>query len=440
MQQFRPTSEAVTRVLRLTAKLAHIDSQKAEEPHLLAALWLDESVARGLLEQAGLTDETIRDLLGDDVFSLTDTESTTFKESDTPSHLPKLSTVITAAQSHAGQLGRHAEMGTEHLLMGLISQGGPLADQLIEQGITLESIKQHTADETGSPHEPIPVDITLSPTIVTRQDTTHTDRILDAAANRCREGLRVVEDFTRFVLDDAHLSRLLKDLRHDLTAALAMLPTDRLLRSRDTPGDVGTRIDTSAERQRLGPHHVARANAKRVEESLRTLEEYGKVMDAEFAARCEALRYRFYTTEQAIETTHNARERLADCRLYLLVTDRNCPHGAGPLIRDALAGGVDAIQLREKDMPDRRLLDLAHRVREWTAEAGALFIVNDRPDIAALSRADGVHLGQDDLTVREARQIIGANALIGVSTHNIDQARQAVTDGADYLGVGPTFP
>ncbi|MCA9028859.1 MAG: thiamine phosphate synthase, partial [Planctomycetaceae bacterium] len=81
-----------------------------------------------------------------------------------------------------------------------------------------------------------------------------------------------------------------------------------------------------------------------------------------------------------------------------------------------------------------------HRVREWTAAAGALFIVNDRPDIAALSQADGVHLGHDDMTVREARQIIGAGALIGVSTHNIDQARQAVLVGADYLGVGPTFP
>ncbi len=330
-------------------------------------------------------------------------------------------------------------MGTDHLLMGLISVGGPLADKLNEQGITLGSLQQQTADETGSPHDPIPVDITLAPTVITAQDTTHTDRILDAAANRCREGLRVVEDFTRFVLDDAHLSRLLKDLRHDLAAALSVLPTDRLLRSRDTPGDVGTHIDTSAERQRLGPHHVARANAKRVEESLRTLEEYGKVIDTDFAARCEALRYRFYTIEQAIETTHAARERLADCRLYLLVTDRNCPHGAGPLICDALAGGVDAIQLREKDMPDRRLLDLAYRVREWTAEANALFIINDRPDIAALAHADGVHLGQDDMTVREARQIIGANALIGVSTHNIDQARQAVTGGADYLGVGPTF-
>ncbi len=266
------------------------------------------------------------------------------------------------------------------------------------------------------------------------------DRILDAAANRCREGLRVVEDFARFVLDDAHLSATLKDLRHELAAALQRLPAERLLRSRDTPGDVGTRIDTDAERQRLSPRHVAQANAKRVEESLRTLEEYGKVIDAEFAARCERLRYRFYTVEQAIETTVSARERLADCRLYLLATDRSSPQGAGPLVRAALAGGVNAVQLREKDLPDRRLIDLAKRVREWTHAAGALFIINDRPDIAALVNADGVHVGQDDMTVREARQIVGGDRLVGASTHNIKQARQAVFDGADYLGVGPTFP
>jgi len=71
--------------------------------------------------------------------------------------------------------------------------------------------------------------------------------------------------------------------------------------------------------------------------------------------------------------------------------------------------------------------------------AGALFIVNDRPDIARLAQADGVHLGQDELPVREARRIVGPGALIGVSTHNLAQCRQAVLDGADYLGVGPTF-
>ena len=97
-------------------------------------------------------------------------------------------------------------------------------------------------------------------------------------------------------------------------------------------------------------------------------------------------------------------------------------------------------QLREKSLPDRELLERARNVRRWTRQAGALFIVNDRPDIARLAEADGVHLGQDDLPVEAARRILGPDALIGVSTHSLEQVRRAVLDGADYLGVGPTFP
>ena len=79
-------------------------------------------------------------------------------------------------------------------------------------------------------------------------------------------------------------------------------------------------------------------------------------------------------------------------------------------------------------------------MRRWTADAGVLFIVNDRPDIARLCDADGVHLGQDDLTVADARRIVGTEALVGVSTHDTGQLTRAQLDGADYVGVGPTFP
>src|SRR5262249_5069941 len=95
--------------------------------------------------------------------------------------------------------------------------------------------------------------------------------------------------------------------------------------------------------------------------------------------------------------------------------------------------------LREKGWSDRALLERAREVRRWTRRAGVLFILNDRPDLARLAEADGVHLGQDDLPVKEARRILGPDALIGVSTHNVEQLRQAILDGASYVGVGPTF-
>ncbi len=108
-------------------------------------------------------------------------------------------------------------------------------------------------------------------------------------------------------------------------------------------------------------------------------------------------------------------------------------------IQEAAAGGAAIFQLREKDYHDRELLEVARDVKRWTHATNTLFIVNDRPDLARLVEADGVHLGQDDMSVKDARRILGPDAIIGVSTHTLEEIRQALLDGASYLGVGPTF-
>lgn len=266
-----------------------------------------------------------------------------------------------------------------------------------------------------------------------------TFRILDAAANRTREGLRVVEDFARFGLNDAHLSRILKEHRHELATILSQIPAASLLASRDTLRDVGTNISTESEYQRTSPVDVISAAFKRMQEALRTLEEYGKVVDASLALRFEQLRYRLYTTEKAVLRTVSSAKRLNDQRLYLLVQAELCTIGFERVVKTALDGGVRLFQLREKSLDDRSLVERARQLRKWTTAAQAMLIINDRPDIAVLSDADGVHVGQDELTVYDARRIVGPDRLVGVSTHTIAQARQAVLDGADYIGVGPTF-
>jgi len=173
---------------------------------------------------------------------------------------------------------------------------------------------------------------------------------------------------------------------------------------------------------------------------LRSLEEFGKTVSPDLGPAIEQLRYRSYTLEQAAFLGASARGRLVGVRLCLLLTGLQCVRSLEETVKEATAGGVDMIQLREKDLSDRELLKKAHETCGWAREAGALFIVNDRPDVARLVEADGVHLGQDDLPVKEARRILGADALIGVSAHSIEQVRQAILDGASYLGVGPTFP
>jgi thiamine-phosphate pyrophosphorylase len=125
--------------------------------------------------------------------------------------------------------------------------------------------------------------------------------------------------------------------------------------------------------------------------------------------------------------------------LYPIVDPLDTPHAPLALAHAYLAGGATLLQLRMKAAPARVLYETALAVRAATRTAGALFIVNDRPDVAAAVDADGVHLGQDDVPVAVARTILGPERWIGVSTHDVAEARTAIRDGADYLGVGPIY-
>ena len=290
------------------------------------------------------------------------------------------------------------------------------------------------APETAQETPEVPFNV---PDVTDRGDAA---RIVDANLNRAREALRVLDDFARFVRNDALLTEALKSLRHRLADLAAHLPLPSLLAARDTQRDVGTSISTGGELSRDTPGHVAAVNCKRLQESLRSIEEFGKLLGPHVAREVEAIRYESYTLERALLGGSPLRERLAAAKLYALLSGESCTASLDWTVAEAAAGGVEVFQLREKNLGDRELLARAIEMRRWTREHHALFIVNDRADIARLSEADGVHLGQDDLAVADARRILGPQPLIGVSTHTLDQVRQAVRDGADYLGIGPCFP
>lgn len=264
-------------------------------------------------------------------------------------------------------------------------------------------------------------------------------RILDANLNRAREAARVAEDFARFAVDSAESARRLKEVRHRLRELAALLDAGagRLLAARDTPGDVGTVLSTASEASRGSATEVAAAAFKRLQEALRVIEEYSKLECQAAAGSAEALRYEAYAVESALL---GRAPRLGSARLCVIVSSRHC-RGRDPadVAAAAVRGGAEMIQLREKEMDDRELLGLARRLRAVTAEAGALFIVNDRVHVAAAADADGVHLGPADLPLPAARRLLGAGAILGATTHRIEDARQAVADGADYIGVGPVF-
>jgi len=330
--------------------------------------------------------------------------------------------------------------GSEHLLLAIMDLDPAAAQLLLPFGLTCESIlKQITIPEPvfSGPSQLL---VQITPAGPGAVEGVALFRILDASANRAREGLRVVEDYVRFRLDDAILSRELKTIRHLLTSTLNHLGQAGWASSRDTLHDVGTLGTLASERQRGTLTDVLRANLKRVEEALRTLEEYSKLLDSQLSLQLSECRYRMYTVEKMLEATLQRRQRLQSCQLYLLVTASECRYGPEQTIRHSLEKGVDVIQIREKGMSDRQLVNYTRQVRDWMAGSDALLIMNDRPDLAAAAGADGVHLGQDDLSVQAARQILGPSSLIGVSTHSSEQVQQAIFEGADYLGAGPVFP
>ncbi len=404
-----------------------------------------ESRAAELVAEFGLDPQGVREALGlprlaageGDGYDLLDEAAPAAATAPEPSRTVRAA--VGEARARARASGWSAGVGTEHLLAGLLAAAAAALEPLRDAGLDLDGLRDALTREEADV-EPLPP---LEGPPLDLSDSTRTvdlARVLDASANRAREGLRVVEDYARFVLDDPGLTRRLKEVRHRLADALRGFDPELLLAARDTRGDVGTHIMTRSEQVRENPRAVLAANFKRTGEALRSLEEYGKLFDVWLSGRFEVLRYDVYTLEKLVMTAVHAYRSLADCRLMVLVGGLPTLGDLTWIVGEALAGGADVIQLREKGLPDRELLTRAREVRILTAQAKARFVMNDRPDLARLAGADGVHLGQDDVAVRDARRIVGPNLVIGVSTHDRAQLDAAVLAGAGYLGVGPVFP
>jgi thiamine-phosphate pyrophosphorylase len=269
-------------------------------------------------------------------------------------------------------------------------------------------------------------------------------RVVDANLNRSNEAARVVEEYARFVMDHAGLANSVKSVRHRLRESADALGVTlrELLSARDTEHDVGTQLVGAHERERSDAEAVVRANFLRLEQSLRVLEEYSKLLGATDAG-FESLRYNVYTIEKQFASPPARAAALGDKHLLVLVgtsyTRRGTPAEVVRLARAVLKGGCRLIELREKEMGDGEFLALAREVREVTRRAGAVLIVNDRVDIARASGADGVHLGLDDLPASEARKILGPSKLVGLTAHSLAELRDAESRGADYIGVGTMF-
>ena len=490
----------VARCRRIAAASAQVDPWSA---YLVLTLLQDESLASACLMRLGITLEWLMNgELGQEVArsaALDEQSNSDHYPGDgcqpIPSTLESLDDPLefTRVLDKATELARRgmsdSGVSSANLLLAVVETNEMIRERFAAAGVTLQKIRTELYPEQVSAQPPLSVEDSLvfdgsqgEPKIRVRNEPNDLRvwRVVDANLNRTREGLRVLEDFARFVADDGQTSLQLKSLRHELVAAEKELNSQvglfngssAALSQRDTAGDVGRSQTTSAERTRGSLADVIVANCRRVQESLRSLEEFGKLLSPEFSASVKQLRYRMYTVEKSLNSAvvdssrsgfasntdrdrlnsacvdpadfsmirRDRISRLRDATVYVLITESMCRLPWQQVVEKSLAGGADVLQLREKSVADRELLRRALWIRDACRSAGALFIINDRPDLAVVTDADGVHVGQDELTVREARLILRPDQLVGVSTHNGDQASQAILDGASYIGVGPVFP
>lgn len=260
-------------------------------------------------------------------------------------------------------------------------------------------------------------------------------RAIDANINRAAEGLRVIEDVHRFIYDDGQVSKEARNLRHRVRKEIAY---KNLLGSRSVSRDLGreTSKATSIDKKE-DLNQVVISNFKRVEEALRVIEELLKSSgDYEVGKKYEEIRYEVYKLEESTYKKSNP----IDTDIYAILSyDQANKRSNIDICKELIAGGIEVIQYRDKTRDIRTCLEELKVIREITSKNGVKLIVNDNISLALGVKADGIHLGQEDMPISEARTIVG-DMFIGISTNNIQEAKEAKALGADYIGIGPVFP
>ncbi|MGD2094405.1 MAG: thiamine phosphate synthase [Phycisphaerales bacterium] len=263
-------------------------------------------------------------------------------------------------------------------------------------------------------------------------------RIIDANFNRAREAVRMVEEFCRFTLNSSPLTERAKRIRHELSSAINKLDAGRIIAGRDVPGDIGLGKTVDEQLERGNLRDCFTAGCKRLTEALRVLAEVSQTLDGPVADTIEKLRYAAYTLEKDIVLFSDVFEKFKRVRLYIIITE-NLPLDVVSLACKCADSGADCIQLRAREINDDKLFGIASTFVRICKDAGVLSIINDRADIAVAAGADGVHLGQNDLPVAQARDLQLSPLIIGKSTHSLEQLRAACKELPAYAALGPVF-
>ena len=269
-------------------------------------------------------------------------------------------------------------------------------------------------------------------------------RIIDANLNRAGEGLHLLEDVARLMLNDGGLTQQLKAIRHELLRGDQAL-NQQLIQSRDSEGDVGVEIEAPGEaKERELPITVV-ANSRRVQESLRILEELAKVPGTTPKLnpdKFKQARFALYTIEQKLLSKLLRQDKARQLTGLYAVVDSDALGNRRHIevAEELIRGGAKIIQFRDKSRDKSERLSITQGLKDLCSRCGVLFIVNDYIGLALATDADGLHLGQKDLPVSVARRLLPIDKIIGCSVNTVGQALAAQSSGADYIAVGSIYP
>lgn len=262
-------------------------------------------------------------------------------------------------------------------------------------------------------------------------------RIADVNYNRLNESLKFIEDIVRFSFENKILLVDIRKIRAQFLKVKQLVPVASIIKTRASDRDLGraARFDHTTRRDM---DDLLIANMTRTKESARILEEILRARIPRASALMKDIRFRLYDLEQSLYAVSS---RTFDPSLYAIFDESFVDNSRFERdIRIMVRSGVTVVQLRIKHLPDRVFYRHAKKVMKVLANTKVVFIVNNRIDIALACKAHGVHLGQHDISVKAARELLGDHCIIGVSAHTPVQAKKAQRNGADYLGVGSVFP
>ena len=260
-------------------------------------------------------------------------------------------------------------------------------------------------------------------------------QIIDANLDRAREGLRVLEDWSRFAIGREDFVLKLKNLRQILGKNHLRSYKD----SRNYSKDKCRGISHPEQFKKTNIAEIISSNSARVQEALRVIEEFSRSHNISLSKKASEIRYEIYNLEIELldsDTYMGLKKNIIKNNVYFITPeDPNLLE----IISEILEGGIKLIQYRFKKGDDKFHLQQAIEINKLCKKYQATFIINDRIDIALAANADGVHLGQNDLNIESARKLLGPTKIIGISANNSVDIKKAIKDGCDYLGIGPIF-